>query len=92
MDNAVDVWVLFEYLVKRAGYGNIDIVEIWLLAADELDTIHSFLRRVVEVVRDDNFVISLQKSQGSERANIAGSAVFELGRKTQVAGACIPCY
>lgn len=73
MDNVVNVWVLLEDLVERSLILNVELVELWLLAADELNAVDDLLRRVVEVIDDDDLIASLEESERCERANVAGT-------------------
>lgn len=47
VDDIVNVWVLLEDLVERSLILDVELVELWPFAADELDTVDDFLRRVV---------------------------------------------
>lgn len=73
MDNVVNIWVLLEDLVERSLILNVELVELWLLAADELNAVDDLLRGVVEVVDDDDLIASLEESERCERANVAGT-------------------
>ena len=61
MNNRVDIRVAFEYPVEGLLVGYVRLVEYWAFTADELDTVERLLRRVVEVVNNNNFVTSNQK-------------------------------
>lgn len=71
MDNVVNVWVFLEDLVESGLILDIQLVELWPLAADQLDAVDDLFRRVVEVVNDDNLVASLEEGESRERANVA---------------------
>ena len=73
MNHTVDVRVGFEDRVKILLLANVHLEEIWSLAADELDTIERFLRRVVQIVRNHHFVASIEQGESSKGANVAGS-------------------
>jgi hypothetical protein len=73
VDDIVDVWVLLEHLVERSLILDVKLVELWPLAADELNAVEDFFRRVVEVVDDNDLVTSLEKGEGCERANVASA-------------------
>ena len=62
MDHIVDVWVLAEDLVQSSLIGDVDLVECRSLAADELDAVDDLGGGVVEVVDDDDFVVSFEES------------------------------
>ena len=76
MDNTVNVGVGLEHLVEAILHGDIELVELGLLAADELNAVDDLLGRVVQVVDDDDLVASLEESEGGERANVARSTVW----------------
>jgi hypothetical protein len=78
VNDIVNVWVLFEDLVERSFVGDVGLVEGWSLAADELDAIDDFGRRVVEIVDDDDLVVCLEKSESREGANVACATRMEL--------------
>lgn len=85
VDNAVNVGVSLEDTVKASLVGDIELSELGLLAADQLNALESLSRGVVEVVSDDDLVASLEESEGGERANVARSTVW--GRIAGSAGA-----
>lgn len=58
MNDTINVGIFLEDFVKSAVIGNIDIVETWPLAADQLDTVDGLLGRIVKIVSDDDFVAS----------------------------------
>lgn len=66
MDNAVNVGVGLEHLVEAALLGDIELVELGLLATDKLNTLESLGGRVVQVVSNDDLVTSLEKGEGGE--------------------------
>ena len=71
MNNAVNVGVGLEHLVEAVLLGDIELDELGLLAADQLNALKSLGRRVVEVVSNDDLVASLEEGEGGERANVA---------------------
>jgi hypothetical protein len=73
MDDIVDVWVLLEDLVERGLICDVALVKGRSLAADELDAVDDFWRRVVEVVDNDDFVVGFEEGKGCEGANVAGT-------------------
>lgn len=73
MDDVVNVGVLLEHLVERGLILDVELVELWLLAADELDAVDDLLGRVVEVIDDDDLVAGLEEGKRCERANVAGT-------------------
>lgn len=66
--------MLFENLIQALLIGDINVIELGLLPTDELDTVKNFLRRIVQVVYDDNIVASGQKLQRGEGADISSSS------------------
>ena len=78
MNDIVNVWVLLEDLVECSFVGDVRLVEGWSLAADELNAIDDFRRRVVEIVNDDDLVVSLKKSESCEGANVARATISKL--------------
>lgn len=75
MNNTVNVGVGLENLVESRLVGDIDLSELSLLAGDQLNATKSLGGGVVEVVRDDDLVTSLEESKGGERANVARPTV-----------------
>lgn len=74
VNDIVNVGVLFKNLVERGLVCDVDFVEGWPLTADQLDAVADFRVRVVEAVDDDHLVVCLEKGQGREGANVAGTA------------------
>lgn len=75
MYHAINIRMLLKNSVQGAINRNIDIIKRGFLPAEELNSIENFLGRVVQVVSDDDFVASFQKSQSGERADVARSSV-----------------
>lgn len=73
MDDVVDVGVLLEHLVKRGLILDVELVELGLLAADELNAVDDLLGRVIEVVDDDDLVASLEECKRRERPDVASA-------------------
>lgn len=71
MDNAVNVGVGLEHLVKGVLLGHIKFIELGLLAADQLNALEGLAGGVVQVVSNDNLVTGLEEGKGGERANVA---------------------
>lgn len=78
MDNAVNVGVSLEHLVEVLLVGDIELNELGLLAADQLNAVQSLGGGVVQVVSNDDLVASLQQSEGGERANVARATAGRL--------------
>lgn len=77
VDNAVNVGVGLEHLVKGILLSDIELDELGLLARDQLNTLESLGRRVVQVVSNDNLVTGLEEGKGGERANVARATAGE---------------
>lgn len=77
MNNAVNIGVRSEDLVKRSFVGDIDIVVGWSSASQQFNAADDFFRRVVLVVNNDNLITGLDEGDSGERANIAGSTNLE---------------
>lgn len=75
MNHIVDVWMLRKHFVQSRLIGDIDVVEYGSFAADQFKTIEDFLRRIVEIVCDNNFITVFQEREGGERANVANASV-----------------
>ncbi len=73
VDDIIDIRMLFEHLVERSFILDIELVELWPLAADELNTVDDLLGGVVKVIDDDDLVARLEKGKRCERANVAGT-------------------
>lgn len=78
MDNTVNVGVGLEHLVEAILHGDIELVELGLLATDKLNAVESLTWRIVEVVSNDDLVTSLEEGEGSEGANVARATCGEL--------------
>ena len=63
-----------ENLVQGTRLGDIDIVERGALATNEFNTIDSFSRGVAEVIDNYDLIISFEKGECRERANVTGSS------------------
>lgn len=60
MNDRVDIWVFFEYSVECFFVRDVDLLEVWPFATDELNAIDHFGRGIVKVVDDYNFVASFK--------------------------------
>lgn len=47
MNHRINLGMLLENLIQALLIGDIDVIELRLLPADELDTVENFLRRIV---------------------------------------------
>ena len=75
MDDAVDGGMLLEDLVYCTFLGEVGLIEDRPLSSDELNAIERDLRRVVEVVYNDDLIAMLKKSEGSEGSNVSRTTV-----------------
>ena len=75
MDDAVDGGMLLEDLVYCTFLGEVGLIEDRPLSSDELNAIERDLRRVVEVVYNDDLIAMLKKSEGSEGSNVSCTTV-----------------
>jgi len=73
VNDIVNLWVLLENLVQLGLLGNVGVVDLWLLAANELNAVCDLFERVVVVVYDDDIVSGLEEGEGSERTNVSGT-------------------
>lgn len=77
MDDAVDLGVLLEDLVEAGLVGDVYLVELWPLAADELNAVEGHLGRVVEVIDNHHLIAILEKGKRSERADVASATAVQ---------------
>jgi len=47
------------------------------LAGDELNAVENFVRGIVEIVDNDDFIASLKEGDTGEGANVAAATVFQ---------------
>ena len=85
MNHIVNVWVLLKHFVQLLLVGDVQRVVLGPLAADELDAVQDLLGGVVEVVDDDDLIVSLEKGKSGEGADVAGAtgekSVLELDNR-----------
>ena len=74
MDDAVNIWVLWENTVESFLISDIDTHKLRSLSADEFNAIDNLLGGVVKIVNDYDFVASFKEGKGSEGANIAAAS------------------
>lgn len=74
MDDAVNIRMVVENLVKGAIVGDIELVKLRPLATNQLDSIDGLFGRIVQVVGNDDFIVSFQQGQGGERSNVSGAS------------------
>ena len=66
VNDAVDIRVVLEDFVERSRLCDIDVVEIWALAADEWNAINGLLRGIPKIVSNDNLVVGFKECKGCE--------------------------
>lgn len=76
MDDTVNGRILLEDLVESVLVGDVCLVKLGPLAADELDTVEGDLRGVVEVINNHDLVAVLEKGKRGEGANVAGTTAW----------------
>ncbi len=71
MNDAVNVRMFIEDIIKSSFIGDIYIVKEWTFSTDQFDAVDTFLGGIVKIVDDDDLVVSLQEGKCSERSNIS---------------------
>jgi hypothetical protein len=66
VDNAVNVGMRRKDLVQCLFVCDVDLVEVWSLAAEQLDSVKGDFRGIVEAVDDHNFVAMFEKGESGE--------------------------
>jgi len=74
VNDTVNIWMLREHIVESFLIFDVKADKIWPLAADQFYTVEDLLRRIVEIVCDDDFVAIFEKGKGGEGTNIAGAS------------------
>ena len=59
MNDTINVWMFLENFVKIFLLSNIDVCKTGPFARDELNAIDGLFGRVIQVIRNDNFIIRL---------------------------------
>lgn len=75
VNDTVDLGVRSKDLVELLVVGDVGLVELGPLAADELNAVQGDLGRVVETVYNDDLVAILQQGKRCEGANVASATV-----------------
>lgn len=81
VNHSVNLGVFLENLIQAFLIGDIDIIELGLRPADELDTVEDLLTRVIQVVHDDNIIPSaykLQRGEGTDISSSSGTRSYEM--------------
>ncbi len=73
MNDAVNLRVCLEDLLERSLVGNIDLVEDWPPAAQQLNAVQADLGGVVQAVDNNHIVAVLEESEGCEGPNVASA-------------------
>ena len=66
--------MLREHIVESFLIFDVKADKIWPLAANQFYTVEDLLRRIVEIVCDNDFVASFEKGKSGEGANITGAS------------------
>lgn len=74
VNHAVNLGVLVEDGVEALLVTDVDIVKVRALARQLLDAVDDVLKRVVQVVDNDDVVVGVEQGERREGANIAGSS------------------
>lgn len=64
VNHTVDIWVSGKDPVKASLICDVDLVEIWSLAAEQFDAVEGHLGGVVQTVDDDDLVAMFEEGQG----------------------------
>jgi hypothetical protein len=75
VNDTVDVGMRGEDLIEFGLVGDVALRVLGALAGDQLNAVEDLVGGVVEVVDDDDLVVSLDESKGGERANVASATV-----------------
>ena len=75
VDYTVDVWVCGKDLVETFLIGDIHLVKVWSLSAEEFDAIEGDSGGVVEAIDNYDFVAMFEERESSERPDIAGTSM-----------------
>lgn len=74
MNNTVDIWMFGEDIVESFLVRNIEVDKLWPLTRNEFNAIDHFLRRILEIVCNDDLISSFKQCKSGERADIAGAS------------------
>lgn len=88
MDHIVNVGVLGKDFVELLLIGDVAVVVLGSLAADEFDSAQHFGVGVVEVVDDDDFVVCFEEGEGGEGADVASASMSMLAGGLNAADSC----
>lgn len=73
MDNTINVGMGSKDLVQCLLICDVDLVEVWSLAAEELDAVEGDFGGIVQAVDDHNLVAMLEEGERGEGAYVTGS-------------------
>ena len=66
-----------EDVVESFLVPDVQVHTFWPLATDELYAVNGHFRRIVEIVRDNDFVPSFEKRKGGKGANVASAPAMK---------------
>ena len=66
MDNVVDIGVLVKHLIQSGFIRDVDLVKDRSFATDEFDAVDDLFRGVIEIVDDDDLVVSFEQRKSGE--------------------------
>lgn len=73
VDDTVNVRVRLEDLIESGLIGDVQLGKLGLLARDQLNTVESLSRGIVQVISNDDLVASLEQGKSGEGANVTGT-------------------
>ena len=73
MDNTVNIGMFREHIVESFLVPNVKTNIVRSFAADKFYAIDDLLRRIVEIVYDNDFVASVEEGEGGKGANVAST-------------------
>lgn len=83
MDDTVNVGMFLEHLIQGAIIGDIELVELGALAANQFNPVDALFRGIVKIIGDDDFVAGFQESQGGEGSNVTSAAAAKYVKQSR---------
>lgn len=74
MDDAVNIRMVLKNLIEGAIVGDVEVVKLRSLAANQLNPVDSLFGRIVQIVGNDDLVPGFQQSQCGERSYVSGAS------------------